>query len=351
MKYFETKEKARSYSVAAMERMESEGLPPTPTIYETWYAYYCGTVPELVRAIDILISQEKNITEDLCHELYVRFLHDGMEEEEVKKAGDKIQKTISDVTGAVSTVKDATTSYNQSLSSATESLSADTSKDEFELVLNAIVSETKEMLAQNEYLEDELTKSTEVMKELKRNLEIVRREAYTDSLTGIANRKAFETEIIRIAQESDEAEKVFSLLLMDIDHFKSFNDNFGHQVGDQVLKLVSKTLIDGVKGRDLASRYGGEEFAIILPETGMKEAIGLAEQLRRAVETKEVINRNTGESMGRITISGGVAEYKKGEDLEDLISRADYALYTAKHNGRNQIASSTKTTMKDRAQA
>ncbi len=211
------------------------------------------------------------------------------------------------------------------------------------------MTDTREMLAQNEYLEGELTKSTEAMKELKRNLEIVRKEAYTDSLTGLANRKAFETEIIRIAQESDETQGVFSLLLMDIDHFKSFNDNFGHQVGDQVLKLVSKTLIEGVKGRDLASRYGGEEFAILLPETAMKEAIMVAEQLRKAVETKEVINRNTGESMGRITISGGVAEYVNGEDIEDLIGRADYALYTAKHNGRNQVASSKSSQVRKKA--
>ncbi len=123
MKYFETKDKARSYSVSAMERMESEGLPPTPTIYETWYAYYCGTVPELVRAIDILVGQDKKITEDLCHELYVRFLYDGLEEGEVKKAGDRIQKTIADVAGAVATVKKATPDNKKSFSSARAKIS------------------------------------------------------------------------------------------------------------------------------------------------------------------------------------------------------------------------------------
>ena len=126
--------------------------------------------------------------------------------------------------------------------------------------------------------------------------------------------------------------------MVDIDHFKSFNDNFGHQVGDQVLRLVARTLKDGLKGRDFAARYGGEEFAIILPDTDLSAGVAVGNSLRKAIATKDVINRNTGEILGRITMSVGVAEFAGDPTLEDVVERADNALYTAKHNGRNQVA-------------
>ena len=126
--------------------------------------------------------------------------------------------------------------------------------------------------------------------------------------------------------------------MMDIDHFKTFNDSFGHQVGDQVLRLVAKCLIDGIKGKDVAARYGGEEFIIILPETELASAVAVGNSLRKTVANKDVINRNTGERLARITMSVGVAQFSGEEGVDELIGRADAALYTAKHNGRNQVA-------------
>ena len=160
----------------------------------------------------------------------------------------------------------------------------------------------------------------------------------TDGLTGLANRKAFDHAIQRVAEETMLAGGVFTLLMVDIDHFKSFNDNYGHQVGDQVLRLVARTLTDGVKGRDVAARYGGEEFGILLPDTALQAGVVVGNALRKAIATKDVINRANGERLARITMSVGVAEFSHGESVTDLIERADAALYTAKHNGRNQVA-------------
>jgi diguanylate cyclase len=210
--------------------------------------------------------------------------------------------------------------------------------DELKNILNTMVNDTKAMIEQNAKLEEQLDKSSHVMEEMQRDLENVRREALTDGLTALANRKAFDAAIKRVADEMAKAGTTFSLLMIDIDHFKTFNDNYGHQVGDQVLRLVARTLIDGVKGRDIAARYGGEEFAVILPETGLQHAVLVGNALRKAVATKDVINRADGQKLAKITMSVGVAEYLKEETLEELVERADAALYTAKHNGRNQVA-------------
>lgn len=333
-------EKSKEIAAETLSRLEKEGLTPIPENYELWYSFYAKSNPDVVQAIEIMEENADAITDDSCLEIYSRFLSDDKEQERVREAGDRIQNTINDVTGIVDGVKNATSKYNSTLEGISGKLTGDMSNDEMKGMLDMVMTDTKSMMEQNRDLEDKLSQSAEVMDELKQDLERMRKEAMTDSLTKLANRKAFDTALQRIAAEAEEEDVTFSLLMMDIDHFKSFNDNFGHQVGDQVLRLVAQTLTDGVKGRDVAARYGGEEFAIILPETGMKGGVLVGDALRRAVANKEVINRNTGDKLGRITLSGGVGEYIPGEPIEELIARADAALYTAKNNGRNQIAAS-----------
>lgn len=338
MQYHHDSKQAQIYADSAFERIRKEGLSATPDVYELWYVYYSGQGPEITRAIDILIANQQKITAERCRELYARFLSDNKNEELVRRAGDEINSTIRSVTGVVRDVKAATEEYSVNLENVTSKVSKTSSPEELQKVLTSIVSDTKDMLVRNRTLEQELDKSSHVMEELQRDLENVRREAMTDGLTNLANRKAFDNELRRVAEEATVTEGTFALLMVDIDYFKSFNDNYGHQVGDQVLRLVARTLTDGVKGRDVAARYGGEEFAIILPDTGLQAAVTVGNALRKAVATKDVVNRNTGDKLGRITMSVGCAEFTPGENLQDLIERADAALYTAKHNGRNQVA-------------
>ena len=195
----------------------------------------------------------------------------------------------------------------------------------------------KRQVQYNEELEKRLDQSSLAMSDIKRDMELIRREAVTDGLTGLANRKSFDEQIKRLARESKKSGDIFSLIMIDIDHFKAFNDTYGHQVGDQVLRLVSLTLVNEVKGQDMAARYGGEEFALILPDTNENAATALANNLRKAVEKKEVINRSTGDNLGQITVSLGVAQFYGSEGPDELIRRADKALYASKHKGRNQV--------------
>ncbi|AEP08417.1 GGDEF domain-containing protein [Micavibrio aeruginosavorus] len=338
MNYPHEAHQAREFAEKAMTRILDEGLPPSPDIYELWYVYYAGISPEVTRALDILVSNRQKITEDRCRDPHTRFLSDARNEEMIRRAGDQVKATIKNVTGAVRDVKNATTSYSGTLEDVSKKMGGAKTVDEMRNLVSGVMNDTQKMLEHNHKLEQELEQSSTLMEELQRDLEQVRKEAMTDGLTGLANRKAFDAALDRVSSDTQSEQGSFTLLMVDIDHFKSFNDNYGHQVGDQVLRLVARTLIEGVKGKDIAARYGGEEFAIILPDTNLTAGVAVGNNLRKAVATKDVINRTTGEKLGRITMSVGVAEYINGENMTDLIERADAALYTAKHNGRNQVA-------------
>ncbi|HYS44946.1 MAG TPA: GGDEF domain-containing protein, partial [Rhizomicrobium sp.] len=178
--------------------------------------------------------------------------------------------------------------------------------------------------------------SSEQVTELRTKLADVRKESMTDPLTNIANRKAFD-EAVRAAMTAAQDGEAVSLLMCDIDHFKTFNDTWGHQTGDQVLRLVATCLSENVKGRDTAARYGGEEFAVLLRGIGLDAATRVADQIRTTVETKKLVKKSTGDILGTITISIGVAQIAPGDTVEGAVRRADACLYGAKHNGRNLV--------------
>jgi len=165
----------------------------------------------------------------------------------------------------------------------------------------------------------------------------VRRDATTDKLTGLPNRRAFDQVFDEAASQAATRRAPLSLLMIDVDHFKKFNDTYGHQTGDAVLKLVARTLTDTVKGRDHPARFGGEEFAIVLPETTAMQARTVAEQVRQAMASRRIVRRNSGVDYGQVTVSVGVAALHPGDDCAALIARADTALYTAKRTWRNRV--------------
>jgi diguanylate cyclase len=155
-------------------------------------------------------------------------------------------------------------------------------------------------------------------------------------LTSLLNRRGFDGEITQTLEDIKTTHEALSIIMLDIDHFKKINDTYGHLIGDGVLKMLSKLLKDSIKGKDIVARFGGEEFILALPATALEGAYSLAEQIRSSLMKLNLKLKDTGKSIGHITISLGIALYKSGESLETTINRADTALYKAKNTGRNR---------------
>jgi diguanylate cyclase len=203
-------------------------------------------------------------------------------------------------------------------------------------MVDNLTDATQRVQRENQALEDRLADTTAEVARLRKHLEAVRREAMTDGLTNLANRKAFDEALERALQAADVSGEPVTLAVLDIDHFKAFNDTWGHQTGDQVIRYVA-----GVIGRAgpeprTAARYGGEEFALILPGEDIGAALVILEKIREEVGSRVLKRRSTNQDLGMVTVSVGLAERMPGEPQGSLIERADAALYASKRSGRNR---------------
>jgi len=178
------------------------------------------------------------------------------------------------------------------------------------------------------YFFSDIRQRVSIMEEMARTM---RRLANTDALTGLANRRQAEEQLLRELRRAERYGRRFSVLLMDIDHFKGLNDRYGHLAGDDVLIDLARRIQRMVRGADTVARWGGEEFMLLAPETGIEDAGRLAEMIRQHVAGHTLAERY------RCTLSLGVAAYRPGDSVQAVIARADAALYQAKRGGRNQV--------------
>ena len=334
----EAKELARS----ALELMEQNNVPPTPANFKMWYAHASGKVPELSKEVDQLLAQPAALTPERSEDIYNRFLADQGDSAVVQQAGVKMEQELADVLAAIAEATGDAEHFQESLQENLRDLTKDQGIEGITKVMRSLVDEAHKMQSSNAELQKRLETSSKEIVSLRENLEQVQKEALTDGLTGIANRKRFDAMMDRSIEGAQASGEPMCLAMTDIDFFKAFNDNYGHQTGDQVLKLVAKILESSVRDGELAARYGGEEFALVMPGSTLDQAQVVCERVRELVSSKQIRNRNTGESMGNITLSLGVAQYKPGDSTTDMIQRADAGLYFAKQNGRNQTVVETQ---------
>jgi diguanylate cyclase len=325
------------FAEIALGQIKSLKQPAHPRNYEVWYHYATGYHPAVNQLVNQLLKTNGTLTQGDIDAIYDRFFSPVRQATEIDNATSRFINQIDAVMSMLGKAADSSVVHATNLAGMNKRLTDTLGPDGIRKVIEALINTAREMETSNRALEGRLKSAKEEIQDLHSHLEAVRTENLTDPLTTLANRKHFDASVGALVGEANQKSEPLSLLLCDIDHFKSFNDTFGHLIGDQVLRLVALALKDNVKGRDIAARYGGEEFAVILPETSLRQATTVGEHIRRAVMGKELMKRSTGENLGRITVSVGVASLHRGENVAALIERADNCLYAAKRNGRNRV--------------
>jgi diguanylate cyclase len=332
-------ERSIAFAEQALGQIKAMRQVASPHNFEVWYVYAAGQNASLNKIINETLARQGRLTDGELDQIYQTYLAQGSATDRFDKVGARVINEIDEVMGLITDALGMTDSFGDSLDGATRNLSTASDRDQIKSVIETLVSTAREMQHAKEGLEDRLKVSKQEISHLQQNLEAIRAESLTDPLTGLGNRKYFDGAIAASVQLATKQDEPLSMLMLDIDHFKSFNDNYGHLTGDQVLRLVGMSLKHIANGRDTVARYGGEEFAVVLPNTTLANAVAVAEQIRRAVMARELKKKSTGEILGRVTVSVGVSMRQPGDDINTLIERADACLYAAKRNGRNRVIS------------
>ena len=337
IKVLDDHERTMAFAEVALGQIKSLRQTAVPRNYEIWYVYATGYNPPLNKIINETLSRNGKLTEADLDQIYETYLSQIKTTDRIDKVGARVIGEIDDVMTLIADALGTSANYDASLSGATQKLSNAQSREQLKAIAETLLECTGEMRHSNKALQDRLSVSKAEISNLQQSLEAIRAESLTDPLTGLGNRKHFDRSIETAVQTSFANGEPLSLLMFDIDHFKSFNDSYGHLTGDQVLRLVAMSLKQTIKGQDTTARYGGEEFAVVLPNTALRQALTVADHIRRAIMAKELKKKSTGEILGRVTISVGVSMLKPGDDTDSLIERADACLYAAKRSGRNRV--------------
>lgn len=320
-----------------IKKLMIEGdFPPTPINYEFWYRYVTGADSQFVEEIDSLLGEGAISLRALSN--IRRKFYGKAGEEALDELMDQALSQIARITNCVEISSDDARHFKQTLDGGNKSLTSGMDAQAQQELLAKMAAATQAMIDKTSLLEEQLAVSSQEISALRNDLEKARSESRTDPLTALPNRKAFNAYLEAQTARALADRKPLTLVFLDIDHFKLFNDRWGHHLGDEVLRLVAQSMEHFFHGIGFAARYGGEEFVIVLPGKGLEAAGDIAEQFRDFIASRTVRSKQRNADVGKITLSLGVAQMRWSDSSESLVERADKALYTAKQGGRNRVA-------------
>ncbi|MBL8536486.1 MAG: GGDEF domain-containing protein [Hyphomonadaceae bacterium] len=320
-----------------LDLMHLHGVPPSSQNYEIWLGYRLGKNAELRTALDARIASGDRFTSAFLSEVHEKFIGGSGASAQIVLAGERIARDLGQVVSFLKSAETKSDQYGKALENAATDLNSGLAPEQIRQIVSSLAAATLDMANHNEQLNKQLQTSTREMDAMRKTLEAVRVESLTDGLTGIANRRMFD-ETLRVRIEEARAQHTeLNLLLCDVDHFKRFNDTWGHHTGDQILRFLASAMQAHARPDSLVARYGGEEFAMILPRVSERTAAQIGETLRQAIQGKRLRRRSTNEDLGQVTVSIGIARLQSGDTPVGLVERADACLYSSKRNGRNRV--------------
>ncbi|QIR14614.1 GGDEF domain-containing protein [Shewanella aestuarii] len=330
-------EKSAEILRIAVPRMTALSIPITPENYAVLYEYYTESNLNLTRAIDGLIANNVFFSASVNTGLYNRFIEERTPEV-IENVQIETQILIKSLFNKVEEISQGTGAFGENLSQFGEQLQQSKSAEELNRIVLNIASEVEQVLVDNNRMKQDLVTLGNELSSLKADMDNLSKVAMTDELTSLNNRRAYESFAYNQLKLFEDNQVECCLMLIDIDHFKKFNDTYGHLIGDKVLSYVALALKNAVKGDDFVARYGGEEFIIMLPNTQLDDAVSIAEKIRQRIAEKQLtIGKEVKQSLGLITVSIGIAAFRTGDDIDTLLARADEQMYLAKSSGRNCV--------------
>lgn len=317
--------------------MRDYGSSATPRAYAIWYTYVAGGHPLMNDAVKRITTRSGALTDRDIDDLYESYIDSRRVAQQAEKMNASLIAEVEGIMEMIDVSLGATAQYGESLKAFSQDLTApEINRARLREIVASLVANTRDVAANNSTLEARMRESLTEIESLRETLEATRLESLTDALTGLSNRKHFEEMLRHQAEEKPSHEAPGSLIVIDIDYFKRFNDLYGHLTGDQVLRLVAVVMREQVGHGATLARFGGEEFGVLLPATNRANARAMAEKIRTSVMGRELVKRSTGESLGKVTVSIGVAEQRADDSAVALLERADSCLFAAKRGGRNR---------------
>ncbi|QHL91450.1 diguanylate cyclase [Sphingomonas changnyeongensis] len=296
------------------------------------HGYLTNADRKLVDAVDRAVAREGQLSPESA-ELILAEVRTDMSAELLADLIDKAQMGLTEIAGVAKQSRADATAYGQALETQVAGLAGFAPEN----VLATLVQLTSSMIDRTRAAEAQLRDAGKQMNELRGSLAEARRVAESDALTGLANRRAFEAKLRRAVGHAREQGKPLALAFCDIDHFKKINDTHGHDVGDRILKFVAQRLASASSNNCYVARHGGEEFVMLFQDMEVDEAARIVDDVRADLQDRRLIAKQSGEPIGQVSFSAGVAGLAAGENGRQMLRAADQALYRAKREGRNRV--------------
>jgi diguanylate cyclase len=341
-------EYAATIAERAIRLMSQQQVPATPDNFAVWFEYAMGTSPALRQTVDILIANKRRFEAGINRDLYATYIKPQSQAGEILDFPEQLRSVMDSAREFLAT---AITDNRTQIEALGEVSSQCHATSDPRPIIEKLVAELSNATIRAATLEDNFLASSQELDKIRDALKLAEQHSNTDALTGLANRRSLD-EFLRLAQiAAMEKGEALSILLIDIDHFKRFNDSYGHQIGDQVLRLVAKILQESVREIDLVARYGGEELIAVLPGADLEACAAVAERIRLRVSNARLTRRATGQEIASVTVSIGVSQFRLAESAEAMIERCDCGLYQAKRLGRNRTVTENDIEGEDAAVA